>query len=41
MKLGTKSMWYCSREVKYQQGDTLHRLGIKCSRIAANSVFVA
>ena len=32
MKLGTKSMWHCSREVKYQQGDTLHTLGIKCSR---------
>ena len=41
MKLGTKSMWHCSREVKYEQGDTLHRLGIKCSTIAANSVFVA
>ena len=38
VKLGTKSMWHCSREVKYQQGYTLHTLGINCSRIPAHSV---
>ena len=29
---GTKSMWHCSRELKCQQGDTLHTFGIYCSR---------
>ena len=33
-----KSMSHCSREVKCQQGDTLHTLGINCSRIAGHSL---
>ena len=38
VKLGTKGMYHCSKEVKCQQGDTLHTLGLNCSRIAAHSV---
>ena len=39
VKLGTKGMYRCPREVKCQQGDTLHTLDINCSRIAAHSVY--
>ena len=40
VKLGTKIMWYISREVKCQQDDTLYALGKNCSRIDAHSVFL-
>ena len=35
-----KSMWYFSGEVKCQQGDTLHTLGINCSMIAAHAMYL-
>ena len=38
VKLGTKSMWHCSREVKCHQDDNLDTFGINCSRTAAHSV---
>ena len=38
VKLGTKSIWHCSREVKCHQDDNLDTFGINCSRTAAHSV---